>query len=51
MPGSIQESRNIIPIIQGSKPIKQKLRQMKPDVYLKIKEEDSKQLEDGVITF
>ena len=34
--------QHTIPLIPGSKPIKQKLRRMKPDVSLKIQEEISK---------
>ena len=41
--------QHTIPLIPGSKPIKQKLRRMKPDVSLKIQEEVSKQLEAGFI--
>ncbi|KNA12747.1 hypothetical protein SOVF_123130, partial [Spinacia oleracea] len=41
--------QHTIPLILDSKPIKQKLRRMKPDVSLKIQEEVSKQLEAGFI--
>ena len=41
--------QHTIPLIPGSKPIKQKLRRMKPDVTLKNQEEVSKQLEAGFI--
>ena len=41
--------QHTIPLIPGSKAIKQKLRRMKPDVSLKIQEEVSKQLEAGFI--
>ena len=41
--------QHTIPLIPGSKPIKQKLRRIKLDVSLKIQEEVSKQLEAGFI--
>lgn len=40
-------AKHTIPLIPGMKPVKQKLRRMKPDVTLKIKEEVSKQLDAG----
>src|SRR6185437_11870342 len=40
MPGINREiAQHTIPLISGMKPVKQKLRRMKPDVALKIKEE------------
>lgn len=50
MPGIDREiAQHTIPIIPDSKPVKYKLRRMKPDVALKIKEEVTKQLTAGFI--
>lgn len=40
-----QIAQHNIPLVPNAKPVKQKLRRMKPDVALKIKEEVSKQLQ------
>ena len=43
MPGINREiAQHTIPLIPGMKPVKQKLRRMKPDVALKIKEVQKK---------
>ena len=50
MPGIDPEiAEHKIPLIPESKPVKQKLRRMKPDVTLKIQEEVMKQLQAGFI--
>ena len=50
MPGVDHEiAEHKIPLNPTMKPIKQKLRRMKPDVALKIKEEIQKQLDTGFI--
>ena len=50
MPGIDREiAKHTIPLNPTSKPVKQKLRRMKPDVALKITEEVQKQLDVGFI--
>lgn len=50
MPGIDPEiAQHTIPLVPGAKPVKQKLRRMKPDTALKIKDEVSKQLEAGFL--
>lgn len=50
MPGIDPEiAEHTIPLVLGAKPVKQKLRRMKPDIALKIEEEVVKQLEAGFI--
>ena len=50
MPGIDPEiAQHTIPLLSGSKPVKQKLWKMKPDIALKIEEEVHKQLDVGFI--
>ena len=50
MPGIDHEiAQHTIPLISGSKPVKQILRRMKLDIALKIEEEVRKQLDAGFI--
>jgi hypothetical protein len=36
-----------VPLVEGCKPVKQKLRRTRPDILLKVKAEIEKQLLDG----